>query len=480
MAAGAIVVEQGGPLSHAAIVARELGVPTVVNVPGLIARLRREGGTAQVVVDGTAGVVVIHSVSAEETDETLETDARTQPDGSGAPSSAVGAAAPVTPTAGYAPGRVPDRRWDDTSTPTNVFVAGLMGAGALMSIIVGLTESVGSTQGRARLRRRAQPIALTAAEGAVDGFDAAATSSIGVRTRGAYAFAAAVLVVIGAAVLARSSDIYFDGDQGPVGWALTATGAVSLLAAALVAAVAAFRWPRMPSIVRRVAPAYPPGSRSIWGSVPHGARVAIAVMVGIVLTGAVFVAFALDWVMEIDRPIYFDWLEAGRSVDRWGPDWFNEFGRLPFLVGVPILVFVITFLRCRVVAIAYPLTIAVGGSIFLMLNWTVHRARPPFSAHAGQHTSYPGGHSIQVALVLLSFPLVVWVLTRNPIIRVVGTVIPVGVWVITEIDTIRTGGHWPIDQTAGLLIAACLLTILYSVGLDAIRHESCHGPPIED
>jgi phosphohistidine swiveling domain-containing protein len=38
--AGAIVVEQGGPLSHAAIVARELGVPAVVNVPGIVAELR--------------------------------------------------------------------------------------------------------------------------------------------------------------------------------------------------------------------------------------------------------------------------------------------------------------------------------------------------------------------------------------------------------------------------------------------------------
>ena len=92
-----------------------------------------------------------------------------------------------------------------------------------------------------------------------------------------------------------------------------------------------------------------------------------------------FVAFALDWVLEIDRPIYFDWLDAGRTVNRWGPDWFNEFGRVPLLIVIPVVVFVIVFLRCRVVAIAYPLTIAVGGAIFLTLNWTVDRLRPPFS-----------------------------------------------------------------------------------------------------
>ncbi len=54
--ASAIVVERGGPLSHAAIVARELGLPAVLDVAGATARL--DGAT--VTVDGTAGVVVVH------------------------------------------------------------------------------------------------------------------------------------------------------------------------------------------------------------------------------------------------------------------------------------------------------------------------------------------------------------------------------------------------------------------------------------
>lgn len=479
MAAGAIVVEQGGPLSHAAIVARELGVPTVVNVPGLIARLEREGGTAQVVVDGTAGVVTIHADAPD--GAPVQPPARVSaPPAADGDAPAPGGQRASTATAGYAPARVPASRWDDTSTPMNVFVAGLMGAGALMSVIVGLTESISSTQGRARMQRRAQPVALMTADGVVDGFDAVAASPTGIRVRRDYGIAAAALFAVGAAFFARSTDLYFDGSLGAVGWALTVTGAITLLAGGLVASAAVVAWPDVPIQVRRSAPAYPPNSRSLWSSVPHGARVAIAIMVSLVLIGALFVAFALDWVLAIDRPIYFDWLHAGGGVDRWGPDWFNEFGRVPFLVVIPVAVFLIVLLRCRVVAIAYPLTIAVGGTIFVTLNWVVHRLRPPFSAHAGQHTSYPGGHSIQVGLVLLSLPLVVWVLTRNRVVRILGTIIPVGVWAITAIDTIRTGGHWPIDQTAGLLISACLLTLLYSVGLDAIRHESCHGAPIED
>lgn len=54
--AGAIIVERGGPLSHAAIVARELGVPAVVAVAGATARLDGR----EVTVDGDEGVVVIH------------------------------------------------------------------------------------------------------------------------------------------------------------------------------------------------------------------------------------------------------------------------------------------------------------------------------------------------------------------------------------------------------------------------------------
>jgi pyruvate,water dikinase len=52
--AGALVQERGGPLSHAAIVAREMGIPAVLNVPDAT-QLLWDG--ALVEVDGTRGVV---------------------------------------------------------------------------------------------------------------------------------------------------------------------------------------------------------------------------------------------------------------------------------------------------------------------------------------------------------------------------------------------------------------------------------------
>ena len=55
--AGAIAVERGGPLSHAAIVARELGIPAVLNVPGLVSAF--DGNPAMVTVDGDRGVIFL-------------------------------------------------------------------------------------------------------------------------------------------------------------------------------------------------------------------------------------------------------------------------------------------------------------------------------------------------------------------------------------------------------------------------------------
>jgi pyruvate,water dikinase len=56
LAAGAVVVETGAPISHAAIVARELGIPAVVSVTGAT---RRIPDGAHITVDGNAGTVTL-------------------------------------------------------------------------------------------------------------------------------------------------------------------------------------------------------------------------------------------------------------------------------------------------------------------------------------------------------------------------------------------------------------------------------------
>jgi pyruvate,water dikinase len=54
LVAAAVVTELGGPLSHAAVVAREYGIPAVVNVPGATIALRTGD---RLRVDGDRGIV---------------------------------------------------------------------------------------------------------------------------------------------------------------------------------------------------------------------------------------------------------------------------------------------------------------------------------------------------------------------------------------------------------------------------------------
>lgn len=61
LVAGAVVVERGGPLSHAAIVARELGVPAVLNAVGATRKLA-DGMLVE--VDGEEGRVTVLDVDA--------------------------------------------------------------------------------------------------------------------------------------------------------------------------------------------------------------------------------------------------------------------------------------------------------------------------------------------------------------------------------------------------------------------------------
>ena len=56
--AGAVILEMGSVLSHGAVVAREYGVPAVVNLDGITQQLH-DGD--EVTVDGTRGVVWVHS-----------------------------------------------------------------------------------------------------------------------------------------------------------------------------------------------------------------------------------------------------------------------------------------------------------------------------------------------------------------------------------------------------------------------------------
>ena len=61
--AGGLVLEQGGVLSHGAIVAREVGLPAIVNVPDATSVIHTG---QEIVIDGTCGRVTTVSSGATE------------------------------------------------------------------------------------------------------------------------------------------------------------------------------------------------------------------------------------------------------------------------------------------------------------------------------------------------------------------------------------------------------------------------------
>jgi phosphohistidine swiveling domain-containing protein len=56
--ASGLVIERGSPLTHVAVVARELGIPTVIQIPRVTERVRTGD---RIRVDGSAGTVTIHN-----------------------------------------------------------------------------------------------------------------------------------------------------------------------------------------------------------------------------------------------------------------------------------------------------------------------------------------------------------------------------------------------------------------------------------
>ena len=64
--AGGLIAEMGGTLSHGAIIAREYGLPTVANVPGITARLK-EGDRIR--LDAERGEISVQEPSVDRRDD---------------------------------------------------------------------------------------------------------------------------------------------------------------------------------------------------------------------------------------------------------------------------------------------------------------------------------------------------------------------------------------------------------------------------
>jgi phosphohistidine swiveling domain-containing protein/membrane-associated phospholipid phosphatase len=447
LVAGAIVVEEGGPLSHAAIVARELGVPAVLNVPGIVDRLAQEADDVMLTVDGVTGEVAIHRPADH-------------------------------PADGVVPVRAPLAAVDAPEVGMRVFVTGLIGAGALLSLVMTLTEAVSSTPGRARLRRRAEPLAVTGAAAVIEGFTSTARSPMGLRPRRWYAAVAALLLLAAGAIAARSTEEYGDaGDRtgvAVVAWAVALSSAVAVAFGATGAAVAAWRWPRVPLAARRWAPARRAAATTRVATRPSQTRI-VAPLLAMVAALALMVAAKFRGLQELDERIY-DSLGWRAGADRWAPDWMNLLGRPAFAITLAI-VMALFALRCRVLALAIPSAIVGTGLTIFALTWLTGRERPGLGGHSGEHNSFPSGHSAQVTLLFGLLPLAVHAVTGRRWAAILTRVAACAALVVMLADTVRTGGHWPSDHLGGFLIALAIVVVVHARYAETSLHSACRACP---
>lgn len=462
--AGAIVVEDGGPLSHAAIVARELGMPAVLNVPGIMDRIESEPDEVALRVDGTTGEVIIHRPS-----EGDEIDLRDPPEAAAEPDLA----------AGVAPLREPTETPNIDISGFNVFVTGLIGAGALFSTAIALTESMSSRRGRNRLFRRAAPIASTLSLGTSRGFADGEAKTLGIRPRWHYFIGAVALAAAAIALAIISTTAYLAGDSGAesnlVYWAVSLSGAATLGMLSIYLANATATWPHVLPTVRQLLPARPKVEGSWASAVPTGSKIALAFMIGIVIVLAVTATFAESVLLDFDESFYLD-RDLREDRDRFGPDWLVWLARPQIIIPLAILIGLGT-IRCRVVALAFPLAVVAAGATNVFLGWTVRRERPPFSTHVGEVNSFPGGHFMQMTLLFGVIPLVAYIVTRRRWVQAVAAVLSAGALALILTDTFITGGHWPTDQLAGFLIGASLVVVIWSLTTSGPHHDSCSDCP---
>jgi membrane-associated phospholipid phosphatase len=198
---------------------------------------------------------------------------------------------------------------------------------------------------------------------------------------------------------------------------------------------------------------------------------ALAVSLAVLLAVLVVVRYGpLD---TLDRRLYAR-LGAGASADRYLPGFTNYLGK-PIVVIPIAVVLALVARRCRVLAAGIPSAVVITGLVVFGMTWLTARERPELGAHAGEHNSFPGGHAAQVTLLFGLLLLVATTLIARAWLRALICLVASLVFVPFLADIVRTGGHWPTDQLAGVLIAAAMLSTV-KAHLDEVgAHADC-GP----
>lgn len=173
---------------------------------------------------------------------------------------------------------------------------------------------------------------------------------------------------------------------------------------------------------------------------------------------AVLAVVANPVLLRVDAPLS-EWVRGESLADLFRS--VSMIGATETAVAVGLVVAVVTWRRCRAVAVAFVATLAVGAVLNVVLKVVIDRPRPPDPDPGVALASFPSGHTFQATILLGLLPLAVMLLTGRPWVgvaaRVLATVGVVGV----AISRVYLGAHWPLDVVGGALVGIALIQVTH-------------------
>lgn len=138
--------------------------------------------------------------------------------------------------------------------------------------------------------------------------------------------------------------------------------------------------------------------------------------------------------------------------------------RWVYLVGTGVAVWIWWRSRLTSRAIWGFVTMMMAWNIALDLKYVVQRTRPVVE-HAVSHApgySFPSGHAANAAAAATAVSVMVWPLLRTGSLKALSSGLAAGVVVLTALDRVFLGVHFPSDVVAGILLGSGLALASYA------------------
>ena len=177
---------------------------------------------------------------------------------------------------------------------------------------------------------------------------------------------------------------------------------------------------------------------------------------------------------QVDVVITFDKnaIAAATDITRANPGlytvlvWWQEAlqPRWVYLVGTGVAAWIWWKHKLKSRAIWGFVTMMVAWNIALDLKYVVQRARPivtdPVSSAPGY--SFPSGHAANSAAAATVIVIMIWPLLRSTAAKVIAYSVAAAVVLLTALDRVFLGVHFPSDVTAGVLVGSGLVLASYA------------------